>query len=61
MEEFQKVKRTVVKSESKQRALEPKELLCKILQKKVTVVVEYLDYKGRYHYSESGEIFCSNM
>ncbi len=61
MEEFEKVKRVHSKAESKQRALEPQELFCKILQKKVIVVIEHLDYKGVYHPSVKGEIFCSNM
>lgn len=61
MGELEQVRKIKVKYESKQKALEPKQLLCKILQKKVTILVEYLDYKGKYHPSEIGEIFCSNM
>lgn len=61
MEDFQKVKRTFNKVEHRKRALEAKELICKILQKKVTVMIEYLDYKSIYDYSQTSELFCSNM
>ncbi len=59
--EFEKVKKQQRKEEYKYKALEPKEVFCKILNKKITIVVEHLDYKGSYIKSEIGEIFCSNM
>jgi hypothetical protein len=59
--EFEKVRRQQKKEEYKYKALEPKEVFCKVLNKKITIVVEHLDYKGSYIKSEIGEIFCSNM
>ncbi len=59
--EFEKVKKQQRKEEYKYKALEPKEVFCKILNKKITIVVEHFDYKGSYVKSKIGEIFCSNM
>ncbi|MGC8815530.1 MAG: hypothetical protein ACP5O4_04955 [bacterium] len=59
--EFERVKKQQKKEEYKYKALEPKEAFCKILNKKITIVVEYLDYRGAHIKSEIGEIFCSNM
>lgn len=61
MEEFEVARRLVSKSEVKRRAMEPKQLFCKILQKNVTVIIEHIDYKGSYYPSQVGEIFCSNI
>ena len=58
---YEKISKKQKKEEYKYKALEPKEAFCKILNKKITIVVEYLDYKGPYVKSEKGEIFCSNM
>lgn len=45
----------------KQKALEPETRFCHILQKKVTVLKEYLDYKHRSCKGESGTIYCGNI
>ncbi len=59
--EFERVKKNQKKEEYKYKALEPKEVFCKILNKKITIVVEHIDYRGTYTKSNIGEIFCSNM
>ncbi|MCD6310612.1 MAG: hypothetical protein J7M18_07835 [Candidatus Eremiobacteraeota bacterium] len=43
------------------KALEPQERFCNILKKKVTVLVEYPDYKGRHYKGEPGAIYCENI
>ncbi|MEN3015517.1 MAG: hypothetical protein ABDH21_05640 [bacterium] len=50
-----------MKRHIKKRALEPKRLFCKILQKEVTVLIEHLDYKSIYYSDKIGEIYCSNI
>ena len=59
--EFEKVKRISHNLEAKQKALEPKQLFCKIIQQNVTVIIEHWNYKGKGYPSEIGEIFCSNI
>ena len=45
----------------KRKALEPKERLCKILGKNVTVLIEYLDYKCPWDKGEQGTLYCENI
>ncbi|MBI2251784.1 MAG: hypothetical protein HYU63_03370 [Armatimonadetes bacterium] len=56
--EHQKQKEQV---QLKKKALEPHEAFCKILNKKVTILKEYLDYKDRLHKGEEGTIYCENI
>ncbi|MCL5037041.1 MAG: hypothetical protein M1269_08000 [Chloroflexi bacterium] len=44
-----------------QKALEPQERFCNILKKKVTVLMEYPDYKGRHWKGDVGAIYCENI
>lgn len=45
----------------KKKALEPQEKFCRILGKNVTVLVEYMDYKGACNKGEQGAIYCENI
>jgi len=59
--EYQEAKIKKEKEELKRKALEPQEVFCKILQKKITVLIEYTDYRGVNYPLKQNEIFCSNM
>lgn len=45
----------------KQKALEPQERHCHILDKKVNILVEYPDYKNPYVKGPEGAIYCENI
>lgn len=45
----------------KQKALEPQERHCNILDKKVNILVEYPDYKNPYVKGPEGAIYCENI
>jgi len=45
----------------RQKALEPHERYCRILRRKVNVLIEYLDYKSSRHKGEEGTIYCENI
>jgi hypothetical protein len=47
--------------EQKRKALEPQERFCYILQKKVSVLVEYPNYKNPHMKGEEGSLYCSNI
>lgn len=47
--------------ELKKKALEPCEKFCKILGKKVTVLIEYPDYKGSHNKGQEGTLYCENI
>jgi len=44
-----------------EKALEPKERYCHILNKKVLTLNEYGDYKSRFNKGEPGTIYCENI
>ena len=43
----------------KKRALEPKNMFCSMLKKKVLVLVEYDDYKNRNNKGFPGTYYCA--
>ena len=45
----------------KQKALEPHERHCNILDKKVGILIEYPDYKGPHFKGPEGAIYCENI
>lgn len=45
----------------KKRALEPKNMFCSMLKKKVLVLVEYDDYKNRNNKGFPGTYYCENI
>ena len=45
----------------KQKALEPNGRHCNILKKKVTVLIEYPDYKNPHYKGPEGAIYCENI
>lgn len=45
----------------KQKALEPRQRHCRILDKKVNILVEYCDYMSPRHKGEEGTIYCENI
>ncbi len=45
----------------RQKALEPLKRHCYILDKEVSILVEYPDYKGPHHKGEEGAIYCENI
>ena len=45
----------------KRKALEPHQRYCRFIDKKVTVLVEYLDYKTPFNKGEEGTLYCGNM
>ncbi|MGE0494611.1 MAG: hypothetical protein AB7S38_35710 [Vulcanimicrobiota bacterium] len=45
----------------KQKALEPQERHCHILDKKVNILVEYPDYKNPHYKGPEGAIYCENI
>lgn len=45
----------------KKKALEPKELFCKIKKRNVSVLIEYIDYKGPTCKGAEGAIYCENI
>ena len=45
----------------KQKALEPNLRHCSILKKKVTVLIEYPDYKNPHYKGPEGAIYCKNI
>lgn len=47
--------------ELKKKALEPVERFCHILKKKVTILVEYPEYKNPRYKGPEGAIYCSNI
>lgn len=48
-------------AELKQKALEPQERFCRILGKKVVILVEYSDYKSIRDKGSEDTIYCSNI
>lgn len=48
-------------AEQKRKALEPQEKFCQILQKDVSILVEYPDYKNPHQKGEEGSLYCSNI
>ena len=45
----------------KQKALEPHIRECQILKKKVSILVEYTDYRGPHNKGPEGAIYCENI
>jgi hypothetical protein len=45
----------------KQKALEPRELFCALLKKRVCILVEYSDYKSSHYKGDQGTIYCENI
>jgi hypothetical protein len=45
----------------RKKALEPHERYCRILKKKVNILIEYFDYKSPTHKGEEGTIYCENI
>ncbi len=45
----------------KQKALEPQQRQCYIMKKKVSILVEYPDYKGPHFKGPEGAIYCENI
>ncbi len=45
----------------KRKALEPHQRYCRFIDKKVTILVEYLDYKTPFNKGEEGTLYCGNM
>ncbi|MBI2263773.1 MAG: hypothetical protein HYU64_01160 [Armatimonadetes bacterium] len=45
----------------KQKALEPHERYCTLLRRKVTVLIEYQDYKHPGSKGDEGTLYCSNI
>lgn len=45
----------------KQKALEPHVRECQILKKKVSILVEYTDYRGPHNKGPEGAIYCENI
>ena len=48
-------------AEPKRKALEPQEHFCHILKKKITVAVEYPDYKNPLNKGVQGSMYCGNI
>ena len=45
----------------KQKALEPHVRECQILKQKVTILIEYPDYRGPHFKGPEGTIYCENI
>jgi len=45
----------------KQKALEPHVRECQILKKKVSILVEYTDYRSPHNKGPEGAIYCENI
>jgi hypothetical protein len=45
----------------KRKALEPHQRYCRFVDKKVSVLVEYVDYKTPFNKGEEGTLYCGNM
>lgn len=45
----------------KQKALEPQKRYCRNIQKPVTILIEYQDYKNYCSKGDSGTIYCENI
>jgi hypothetical protein len=45
----------------RQKALQPEERFCRILRKRVTVLVEYPDYHSPWNKGVEGELYCENI
>ena len=51
----------IYKSYKKTRALEPQKMHCRILDKEVSVLFEYPDYKNRNNKGFIGTVYCENI
>ena len=49
------------KHNSKVRALEPQKMLCLLINKEVSVLLEYSDYKNRNNKGAVGTVYCENI
>lgn len=45
----------------KRKALEPQERFCVYIKKKVSILIEYQDYKNRWYKGDAGTIYCENI
>ncbi len=61
MKEYVRVRRKAQQKHQQRKAIQPREMFCKILQKPVVMVIEYLDYKGSPYWHSNYQAFCSNM
>jgi hypothetical protein len=55
------LRKKAVQAQLKQKALEPQEKFCYILQKKVPILVEYPDYRNPQVKGDQGSIYCGNI
>src|SRR5438132_1045938 len=46
---------------TRQKALLPEERFCRILRKKVVILIEYEDYKSHWNKGSEGTIYCENI
>ncbi len=53
--------RIVAAQQVRRKALAPEERFCRVLRKRVTILVEYSDYHTPMNKGPEGEIYCSNI
>jgi hypothetical protein len=53
--------RAAPQQQLRRKALQPEERYCRILRKRVTILVEYMDYHTPHNRGAEGEIYCSNI
>lgn len=53
--------KNVAAQQLRRKALQPEERYCRILRKRVTILVEYPDYHSPMNKGPDGEIYCSNI
>ena len=49
------------RQKAQKRAREPQERYCPLVQKKVTVLIEYPDYRNYRDKGHPGDLYCSNL
>ncbi|MBM3460606.1 MAG: hypothetical protein FJX76_00705 [Armatimonadetes bacterium] len=50
-----------VEAQLRQKALLPEERFCRIIRQRITVLIEYEDYKGPHHKGPEGMVYCENI